>query len=231
MKILSTPWPHSMSKNFYPRWNFLFISKMKILSTPWPRPMSFWKFRTGQARPSMSSENLNICKHEGHWMGPGGFVWEKLKSANMKDIGWGQGVSYERNWKKHCPPWSTKNPNEISDRAPAHQTPQILRRLNWFLKKNHDSSLNSRNFRISRIFVDWASRKSAKNREKIKIQIVNTDFSRLLKNPRSLFGFWLFLDFLRFFSMPSPENPAGGRKAPPPEPFPLPKSSKWSQSK
>ena len=174
--------------------------------------------------------NLNICKHEGHWMGPGGFVWEKLKSANMKDIGWGQGVSYERNWKKHCPPWSTKNPNEISDRAPAHQTPQILRRLNWFLKKNHDSSLNSRNFRISRIFVDWASRKSAKNREKIKIQIVNTDFSRLLKNPRSLFGFWLFLDFLRFFSMPSPENPAGGRKAPPPEPFPLPKSSKWSQS-
>ena len=96
--------------------------------------------------------NLNICKHEGHWMGPGGFVWEKLKSANMKDIGWGQGVSYERNWKKHCPPWSTKNPNEISDRAPAHQTPQILRRLNWFLKRNHEPSLNLRNFGILQDF-------------------------------------------------------------------------------
>ena len=61
----------------------------------------------------------------------------------------------------------------------------------------------------------WASRKIARNHEKSKIQTGSPDFREFLKNRDFRFGFWFFRNFLRFFSMPSPENLASGRKARP----------------
>ena len=57
-------------------------------------------------------------------------------------------------------------------------------------------------------FVGWASRKSKKNHEKMKIYRVNADFWRISKNRRLLCRFSFFRDFCRNFR----ENPSKNTK-------------------
>ena len=99
--------------------------------------------------------------------------------------------------------WNTKN----------HKLPGVSDAFSAsvaaFFIKSQKNATTLADLDFSQIFADFLDtqpQKSAKNREIVKIRERSRIFYEITEKCDYARGFWFFADFLRIFSMPSPEN-------------------------